>query len=43
MLLVRYEGAAPAVQAYLDSPAARLVFEAGGYRFYAKADRIAGE
>ncbi len=41
--LVRYEGAAPAVQAYLDSPAARLVFEAGGYRFYAKADRIAGE
>jgi hypothetical protein len=38
--LVRQAGAAATVQTYLDSPAARLVFEACGYRFYAKTDRI---
>ena len=35
---VRHAGAAAAVQAYLAGPSARLVFEACGYRFYAKAD-----
>ncbi len=34
--LVRYKGAATAVQHYLDGPAARLVFEAGDYRLYEK-------
>jgi hypothetical protein len=41
--LVRHAATAAAVQAYLDGPSARLVFEAGGYRFYAKADRIVRE
>jgi hypothetical protein len=35
--LVRYKGAATAVQEYLDGPAARLVFENGEYRFYEKS------